>query len=88
MQVVTAVGFEPRHNEVVHLKKKWARNPPLQLNCFIGGNGDRGGIRTHDPIIKSDVLYRLSYAVNSIRLGTFYVFNGPPSSVSTEISAI
>lgn len=30
-------------------------------------NGDRAGIRTLDPIIKSDVLYQLSYAVN-IRL--------------------
>ncbi len=26
--------------------------------------GDRGGIRTHDHLIKSQVLYRLSYAVN------------------------
>lgn len=25
--------------------------------------GDRGGIRTHDHLIKSQVLYRLSYAV-------------------------
>ncbi len=27
--------------------------------------GDRGGIRTLDPLIKSQVLYRLSYAVFS-----------------------
>ncbi len=26
-------------------------------------NGDRGGIRTRDPLIKSQMLYRLSYAV-------------------------
>lgn len=29
----------------------------------LKSNGDRGQIRTVDPIIKSDVLYRLSYAV-------------------------
>jgi hypothetical protein len=26
-------------------------------------NGERGGTRTHDPMIKSHVLYRLSYAL-------------------------
>ena len=26
-------------------------------------NGERGGARTHDPVIKSHVLYRLSYAL-------------------------
>ncbi len=25
--------------------------------------GERGGARTHDPLIKSQVLYRLSYAL-------------------------
>jgi hypothetical protein len=25
--------------------------------------GDRGGIRTHDLLIKSQLLYRLSYAI-------------------------
>jgi hypothetical protein len=25
--------------------------------------GERGGARTHDPVIKSHVLYRLSYAL-------------------------
>src|SRR4051794_25215873 len=27
--------------------------------------GERGGARTHDPVIKSHVLYRLSYALTS-----------------------
>jgi hypothetical protein len=26
-------------------------------------HGERGGTRTHDPMIKSHVLYRLSYAL-------------------------
>ena len=43
-------GHEVR--QIRSLERETRRNP-----------GDRGGIRTHDPIIKSDVLYRLSYAV-------------------------
>ncbi len=32
---------------------------------FIGWkNGEPGGIRTHDPMIKSHVLYRLSYGLH------------------------
>ena len=34
--------------------------------CERAGHGDfgeRGGTRTHDPMIKSHVLYRLSYAL-------------------------
>ena len=27
--------------------------------------GERGGTRTHDPLIKSQMLYRLSYALGS-----------------------
>jgi hypothetical protein len=33
----------------------------LQLQAFI--IGEPGGIRTHDPMIKSHVLYRLSYGL-------------------------
>ena len=28
------------------------------------GCGERGGTRTHDPLIKSQMLYRLSYALS------------------------
>ena len=31
--------------------------------------GERGGARTHDPVIKSHVLYRLSYALVATHLG-------------------
>lgn len=31
--------------------------------------GERGGARTHDPVIKSHVLYRLSYALVAAHLG-------------------
>ena len=32
--------------------------------CFIGGSGDRAGDRTLDLLIKSQLLYQLSYAVS------------------------
>jgi hypothetical protein len=32
-----------------------------ELFCYF--NGERGGTRTLDPMIKSHVLYRLSYAL-------------------------
>ena len=31
--------------------------------CFIGGSGDRAGDRTLDLLIKSQLLYQLSYAI-------------------------
>lgn len=31
--------------------------------------GDPGGIRTHDPLIKSQMLYRLSYGIFQGRIG-------------------
>ncbi len=37
------------------------RGRPLR-QCF-DFLGERGGARTHDPLIKSQVLYRLSYAL-------------------------
>ena len=36
----------------------------------LGKNGAPGGIRTHDQLIKSQLLYQLSYRGN--RTGTFY----------------
>jgi hypothetical protein len=35
----------------------------LYLFVFMGFFGERGGTRTLDPMIKSHVLYRLSYAL-------------------------
>jgi hypothetical protein len=34
-----------------------------QIIDFAFANGERGGTRTLDPMIKSHVLYRLSYAL-------------------------
>ena len=39
-----------------HNAEKFSLNPLKPL-------GERGGTRTHDPLIKSQVLYRLSYAL-------------------------
>jgi hypothetical protein len=33
------------------------------IKCFQGHFGERGGTRTLDPMIKSHVLYHLSYAL-------------------------
>lgn len=33
------------------------------LSCFARTVGERAGARTQDPVIKSHVLYRLSYAL-------------------------
>ena len=37
--------------------------PPSLASLFASGNGERAGARTQDPVIKSHVLYRLSYAL-------------------------
>jgi hypothetical protein len=36
----------------------------------LSGNGEPGGIRTHDLLIKSQMLYRLSYGLESNRART------------------
>ncbi len=38
-------------------------------NIFAAFIGERGGTRTHDLLIKSQLLYRLSYALCSEWLG-------------------
>ena len=71
---VTTAGFEParpcEHQPLklaslpflhVAVNKKW-RDAALQ--CF-SNFCDPTGARTQDPIIKSDVLYQLSYRVNA-----------------------
>lgn len=35
----------------------------MPFSTYAVQNGDSGGIRTHDPMIKSHVLYRLSYGI-------------------------
>jgi hypothetical protein len=42
---------------------KWARGALTEVLILLGKHGERGGTRTHDPMIKSHVLYRLSYAL-------------------------
>jgi hypothetical protein len=37
---------------------------PGKLRCFLCFTGDPGGARTRDPLIKSQMLYRLSYRVS------------------------
>jgi hypothetical protein len=39
------------------------------LNDFLGLCGERAGARTQDPVIKSHVLYRLSYALDPDAVG-------------------
>ena len=43
--------------------------------------GDPGGTRTHDPLIKSQLLYQLSYGVNvcSIATAKVLLFSEPPT---------
>ena len=36
---------------------------PSELRWFIDLHGEPGGTRTHDPMIKSHVLYQLSYGL-------------------------
>jgi hypothetical protein len=36
---------------------------PSEIQVVLDFIGERGGTRTHDPMIKSHVLYRLSYAL-------------------------
>ena len=38
-----------------------------KIVCLLGFIGERGGNRTHDPLIKSQMLYLLSYALDAIR---------------------
>jgi hypothetical protein len=42
-----------------------ASHQTIKLNKVIGLVGERGGNRTHDPLIKSQMLYLLSYALAS-----------------------
>jgi hypothetical protein len=63
--MLSQLGFEPRTlppkrnalpNELLHIKQK-----RKALALLFVSPGDSAGIRTQDPILKRDVLYRLSY---------------------------
>src|ERR1044071_1311934 len=51
-------------------------------NAWKGG--ERGGARTHDPVIKSHVLYRLSYALPGAGLGHGGRVSKPKSRLSAR----
>jgi hypothetical protein len=40
----------------------------ISLSLTPGGNGEPGGTRTRDPLIKSQMLYRLSYRPLRVRI--------------------
>ena len=74
MVFVTTVGFEPtrpyEHHPLkmaslpfLHVAKKEKRSSNKNYSTFC----DPTGARTQDPIIKSDVLYQLSYRVIAIK---------------------
>ncbi len=44
-------------------EEKEKNKNPLKLNSFKGLNGERAGIRTLGPLIKSQMLYQLSYTL-------------------------
>ena len=56
MDILSASGFESRHSNLhKHKKKALSKTKAPFLT------GELGGIRTRDPLIKSQMLYRLSY---------------------------
>ena len=40
------------------------KQPSGKIDSDLGFSGERDGIRTHDPLIKSQMLYQLSYALS------------------------
>jgi hypothetical protein len=42
------------------------------------GHGEPGGTRTHDPMIKSHVLYQLSYGLQGTKRRVPYTARHPP----------
>ena len=41
----------------------WKKLGPEESNEISGLSGEPGGIRTHDPLLKRQMLYRLSYGL-------------------------
>jgi hypothetical protein len=55
------------------------RLPQTAKKTAMFGNGERAGIRTLDPVIKSHVLYQLSYALAN---GISYLIPQPFASLA------
>ena len=57
------------------------KNQTAHYKSFGFPFGDPGGTRTHDPLIKSQLLYQLSYGVNvcSIATAKVLLFSEPPT---------
>ena len=49
---------------------------------FWGKSGDPGGIRTHDPLIKSQMLYQLSYGITINRWEQYDLYLSPSTRYS------
>ena len=56
----------------------------LLTNSLPHLQGDPGGTRTHDPLIKSQLLYQLSYGVIvcSIATAKVLLFSEPPTKLA------
>ena len=52
------------------------------VNIFKGLVGERGGNRTHDPLIKSQMLYLLSYALSPCATAPRAYSVGPRGSIA------
>ena len=64
--MVPKAGIEPaRYYLPQDFKSCASTYSATQANIIIGENGDSEAIRTPDPLIKSQLLYRLSYGVNN-----------------------
>ena len=57
-------------NSVVQMlcKSEKRKSQSFDIHCFAILVGDPGGARTHDPMIKSHLLYQLSHGVILMRL--------------------
>jgi hypothetical protein len=75
----------------VALELPWMRRlrrcTGARIESRFGEGGERGGARTHDPVIKSHVLYRLSYALPRAHLGHRGLLSKPKSPAINAIVA-
>ena len=62
-KVRLSVGVEPAFSRVLIRSLKPTKKDRTRRSSFVG---ELGGIRTRDPLIKSQMLYRLSYELNKI----------------------
>jgi hypothetical protein len=67
-------NFVPDGPQVVRKLKRIRADQLVRLentNYFMELGGERDGTRTHDPLIKSQMLYQLSYALPCGRNGKY-----------------